>query len=250
MTGKFVTLWMLLASAVVLANDYTAEVGVAIGQGETGMSDIDTTTLALQVYLDEVDTSQGPLREASFLSKASGFLLGYSEIDSGYLYPDEQTSISGRYVTSSDWIVFGDYTKLDSSAGNIHTVTVGGGKYLSANSELIVSFGEATHTETMSVDYHNLIREKGISVDLGLDYIDSNLGKGSRFNFGGAWYPNNNFGLGAHISMSSGDLDYGITTIEAEYFVVNNLSLTAIYGTGEEYGFDTDFFLAGLSYRF
>jgi len=203
--------------------------------------DFDGYTLAATAFLESVDTSKGPLSEASFLDKSSNISIAFSTTEFDDV-DNDVSAISGRYVLSQDFIVEAGYTDLDSDT----SFTIGFGKYLTNSSDILISYTKFDNSDANLLDlaFHSvndLTGPTSIAYDLGASYIDADDETGFRLNAGLTYYPTKQLGLGISGSYSSiedtNDTedtdDTDITKIElgAEYFFNENVAGSLAFST-------------------
>ena len=139
---------LLLASAIALAAtgqayaDYQFEVGAVYTDGEVGSVDYDGFGVAGEFHFDKVDTSKGPLAEASFLDKSSFVNFAFLSIEPDLAGADDvdTTNIGGRFVTASNLIIEADWSTVDAGNSDTDTIRVGVGTYLNDNTDVVVSY--------------------------------------------------------------------------------------------------------------
>ncbi|MDG1943844.1 MAG: hypothetical protein P8J17_06255 [Halioglobus sp.] len=208
-------------------------------------------------YMEEVDTSKGPLREAAFLDHASDITLEYTDgkIDTGKLGPnlnndDQQTySVSSRYIAEgpgwklSGWLVDLGYERADINNSRTNIYNVGVGKYITENTTLVFDYtnidigdggGDADSYE-LDLDHFFAFDNGGLKANLsygntsrkGSDDVDTWI-------IGGTWYLNNNIGFGAeyiNTSLDGSDTVNGYS-LDADWFITEsfgvNLALTQV----------------------
>lgn len=250
--------------ATVSANaDFRAEF-------DLGMSDIDVEgaegdgyLAGGTVYFSEVDTSKGPLAEASFLDKSSGlgFFLAGDDVDG--LEEDDSYSVSGRFVFAQEYILEAIFTDADSDS----TYGFGVGKYVSDNAEVVVSYTEldTSENQSLNINYHSVVSigdGASLAYDLGASYLDANTGgigdtTGHGFNGGVTYYPMPSLGVGADVSYNTiGDVDTTGFGIDARYFFDEafaaslNYSVSSVENDTVSASTDTDTISLGITFRF
>ncbi|SMF57558.1 hypothetical protein SAMN02745866_03688 [Alteromonadaceae bacterium Bs31] len=247
----------LLASPV-FANDYQAELGLVYGQVDTKLDlgpfgsfddDASSTTLYGEVFFDTVDTSKGPLAEASFLSKSSGLSLSYTTVED---VDDDSWALGGRFVFGNDYIIEAGYSSVEDST----SWGAGFGKYLTDSTDLVVSYStnDDANLDTLSADMHSVVSLSGdasLAYTLGLSYLDADSETG--FGIAGdlTYYFNNNLGIGAGVSQQSFDsVDITTWQVFADWFVTNNLDLGLSYSDTDMEIIETSMIAANASFRF
>jgi len=107
--------------------------------------DVDSAVLGGRYYLEEVDTSHGPLAEAVFNSQASFVGANWVYTDADDLVDDldsDAYTLEGRYVwqTSMPLIFEGSWMRETPDFSDIDTYTLGFGAYISPHTEVIFSY--------------------------------------------------------------------------------------------------------------
>jgi len=245
-----------IMSTSAVADDYQAEIGLIYGKIDTEVNigpfgtysgDANTATIFGEVYFDKVDTSKGPLAEASFLSKSSGVMASYTDIEDA---DDKSWSLGGRFVLDNDYIIEANYDSLegDSSYG------IGFGKYLTENTDLVVSYGSDDDLDALSADMHSVVDLSGaasLAYSLGVSYLKTSDESGYGLFGDLTYYFNNNFGIGAGVSTDSvGDVDMTTWALNADWFVTSDWDLGVIYSSTDADIITIDLFAANLSFRF
>ncbi len=238
----------------VYAENYQAEIGVFQQRLELefkfeGEYDIFNskekntyTSIFAEVYFEQVDTSKGPLAEASFLSKSSGLSIAATTSDEDE--SSDSWALDGRYVLNSGYILKAAYDNEQ----ELDTWELGFGTYIGDTSDLVVYYANSGgDLDTYAADFHSFIKLKGsssLAYSLGIAYqsefrltigdgVPSPKGSGdSALSLSGnlTYYFNQNFGLGAGFTKESTD-EYGITTPFAyvDWFVTGSLNLGLLY---------------------
>ena len=191
-----------------------------------------------QVYLSEVDTSVGPLATAAFVSRASSYFLGYSELDdqdadiatAGIDWHDKETGLTfGLAYTFSD---------IDTDDSSSDQVTVSVGKYVGETTEVLVMYErdenklnsdlvEEAYTLAIS---HVGTGDVGFAIDGSISIADK-LVDDEQFGFAVAatLYPNRHLGLGAGFDIALADIDDDIIFAFAEWFFRPDVKGKATY---------------------
>lgn len=238
-----------IASAVSVGAyaDYEAELGLTYSDIE----ETDAITLSGELFFDSVDTSKGPHSEASFLDKASGVMLTYSDVDGA---DDNPYSLSGRFVTSSDLIIEAGFTDF----GNNDQLQIGIGTYLTDTSDIVISYvsNDEADTDTLTADYHNVSSLGGgasLAYSVAGSYVDASNENG--YGLGGdiTYYPTDNFGFGASAALVT--LDDNDTTniaLHADYFITPDFHIQGLYSSLDNDAFseDIDTISIGAFFRF
>jgi len=244
----FVAVGAVIASPV-FANDYQAEIGLTYGQIDYPSADLNTTTLFGEVFFDKVDTSKGPLGEASFLDKSSGLAATYTEVEDA---DNNDWNLSGRFVLSSDYIVEASAASINDS----DTIGLGFGKYLTDTTDLVFSYAknDDADVDTFALDLHSVVALEGdasLAYTLTAAYLNTAEDSGTSLSGDLTYYVNNNLGLGASYSRESiSDLDISSWSVFVDWFVTGNLDLGLVYASADLDFIETDTITGSLSYRF
>ncbi|WP_269618194.1 putative porin [Zhongshania sp. BJYM1] len=261
---------ILLASAIALAAtgqayaDYQFEVGGVYTDGEIANIDYDGFGIAGEFHFDRVDTSKGPLAEASFLDKSSfiNFSLLSVEPDLAGADDVDTTSFGGRFVTATNIIIEADWTNVDSGNSDDDTVSIGVGTYLNENTDVVVSYTSEDDNNT-DVDYLNvafhgvnaLNQGASVAFDVDVGYIDTDNDSGFQIAVGGTYYFNSMFGLGLNAAvLDVGDTSSDTISIEASFFPTEQVEVFAMIFDGSiennNVDVDSDGILLGAAVRF
>lgn len=257
---RFASAIALSIAASAHAETYRFELNAGLGQGEVELgpfsNDFDTLMLGGTFYFSDVDTSQGPLREAAFLDKASGLSFTRTDMSFDDAGDNTFTTIDGRFVLASDTIIEASVTRMDDGSGDdSDTISVGAGTYINENSDVVATYtrSDGGHVDTLGIDYHTIVENGNASwgIDLGASYVDTSFDSGYGLTAGATFYPSANFGLGATLSRTSvGYIDATSLLVGAEYFFNSNFSGELIYSASEEDSVDLDQISVGVSFRF
>jgi hypothetical protein len=266
-----------LALSVTAQADYRWELGGGYQYSETdidlrdvGGADgtVETNAGALNGswYLENVDTSKGPLSEAAFLDHASDITLSgaYGESDfSDFGGEDDadvnSVGISSRYVAEgpgwklSGWLVDLGATHTEpNDDAEIDTLRLGVGYYLTDTTTLVLNYANASvnnggDTDAYSADLeHMWLMDNGGGFKARASYgqvtvpdfddIDS-------YKLGGTWYFTQNFGIGADYFNTAGLEDTalnggdGLETqgyqVNSEWFITENFAANLAIGQAE-----------------
>jgi hypothetical protein len=260
---KLILSTAILASAGLAHADYQFEVGAALGQGDRESVDYDIFGIAGEMYFDKVDTSKGPLAEASFLSQSSGVYFSFSSIDFDVKHVDnwDTFGLGGRIVTEDELILLLGYSETDTGNFNHDTdnLRLGVGTYINPYTDIVVSVEQesgdhsADDVDSLNVDLHGvapLQRGESVGYDLTASYIDTDDDNGYNIGAGATYYPTRVLGLGLSADITeAGDLDTNTITADISYFPAPNIQLSASwFDQGGD--LDRDGILLGVSARF
>ncbi|MGJ8686561.1 MAG: putative porin, partial [Spongiibacteraceae bacterium] len=215
--------------------DYQFEAGVVLGQAEVSNVDVDVIGIGGRMHFDQVDTSKGPLAEASFLDHASFVDVAYynSETDIRGAEDQDQFNIGGRFVAPSGLIFEGEF--IDSDIDDDSSIEVGIGSYLSDNTDVVVSYFTADDRDVdiLTAAVHSLQdlqHGAAYSVDVGLSVIDSKINDGYAVNLGGAYFFTPRLAIGVDVELLDLDItDTNIITLGGSFFPEENIELSAAY---------------------
>jgi hypothetical protein len=252
-----------LALSATAQADYRWELGAGYGAGsfdyetknpKTIDDDTDTDVWGLSgtYYLENVDTSKGPLNEAAFLDHASNITLAFSdgEVDiSGADDEDGQTySIDTRYVAEgpgwklSGWLVDLGFERSEPGDAEIDTGSVGIGKYITPNTTLVLGYENASVNNGGDVDRWGVELEHFFAFDNGGIKARAAGGKTvvseeddpTTWALGGTWYIGNNWGISADYALedfSGFEVDrYGLGV---QWFITESFAVDLTYENTE-----------------
>ncbi|MDF1690727.1 MAG: putative porin [Zhongshania sp.] len=260
----------LLASAIaILATshayaDYQFELGAVYTQGEAANTDYDGFGIAGEFHFDKVDTSKGPLAEASFLDKSSFVNFNFLSIEPDFANADEieTTNIGGRFVTATKLIIEADWTTVDTGNSDADSIRVGVGTYLNDNTDVVVSYttedDDNADVDYLDVAFHGvnpLNQGASVAYDVAVGYIDTDNDSGYQIAVGGTYYFNTMFGIGVNAGITDvGDASSDTISIDASFFPNPQIELYAsIFDSSIEENnndADADGILLGAAVRF
>jgi hypothetical protein len=261
---------LLLASAVAMIAtgqayaDYQFELGGLYTQGEIGNTDYDGFGIGGEFHFDRVDTSKGPLAEASFLDKSSSIGFGFISVEPDIKNSDDIdfTNIGGRFVTATNLIIEADYATTDYGNSDVDTIGIGVGTYLDDNTDLVVSYSNeddnSSDKDTLSVALHG-VHPMGsgaaFSFDADVGYIDTDNDNGFQVGVGATYYFTRMFGVGLNAGVSDvGDTSSDMIGIQASFFPSEQVELfVALTDESTETNnvdVDSDAFVIGANARF
>ena len=262
---------IVLASAIALATagqayaDYQFELGGVYTSGEIGGTDYDGFGVGGEFHFDKVDTSKGPLAEASFLDKSSFVDFSFLSVEPDFAGADdiETTNIGGRFVTDSNLIIEADWSTVDTGLADVDTIRVGVGTYINDTTDVVVSYSteddDNADVDYLDVTFHGVnALNQGASVgyDVAVGYIDTDDDSGYHIDVGGTYYFNNMFGLGLSAGITDvGDFSSDTISLDASFFPSPQVEIyasifdesTEINGGGDV---DSDGILIGAAVRF
>jgi len=273
-----------------LGGDYTAgQTDTTIKDRNTGASesnnvDSDVGRLYGTWYMENVDTSKGPLSEAAFLDHASNITLfgsdgeiQLSEVGNNNNLDDEDGQRYGfesRYVAEgpgwklSGWLVDLGYNHFEPGDLEIDNYNVGIGNYVTPNTTLVVNYFNSSlknggDTDAYSLDLEHMFlmsnggfkarASAGRTIISERDDVDTYL-------VGGTWYFTNNIGIGADY-LNTGANGYEIQgwQANAEWFFTESFAMNLAYSqldpddvefTNVKLEQETDAVTLGAKFRF
>ena len=246
----------LLASSAAYAQDYQFEVGAAYVNGDVAGIDYDGYGLNAEFHLDKVDTTKGPLSEATFLDKSSSANITWitAELDAPGSESVDAITLGGRFVTQKNLIIEAFYTDIDSVIGET-VIGLGVGTYINDNTDVVVSYENYDEADQSSfaVDVHGINKLQGetsLAYDLGLSYLDINSESGYDLRAGADYYLNKALSFGAGLSLMSVDnVDVSTIDVRADYFVTPLVALGLNYETlGQDGDGDTVALVAAVRF--
>jgi len=253
-----------LALSVTAQADYQWELGAGYTYGNydtdikhnsNGLSvddpDEDIYGVSGTWYMENVDTSKGPLNEAAFLDHASSINVfatdGNVNFDSKDLSDEDgQTyGIDMRYVAEgpgwklSGWLMDLGYEYQEPGDRNVDIYHVGIGKYLTPNTTLVVDYqslnvSNGGDTDGYSVDLSHFFAfsHGGLKVDAGAGkVVISNADDVDVYTLDGTWYLTNNLGFGAGYQNTSQDgYEVNSWNVNANWFITESFAMDLSYG--------------------
>jgi hypothetical protein len=255
-----------LALSVTAQADYRWELGGGYSAGSTdtklktplgsrdNSNDADIFNAYGTYYLENVDTSKGPLGEAAFLDHASDITLFGSdgEVDfSNFDNKDGQTyGAKARYVAEgpgwklSGWLVDIGYERREPGDQEINNYNLGIGGYVTPNTTVVVNYSaqslsggnnlnEGGDTDGYSLDLeHMFLMAKGgfkARASAGRTII-SDRDDVDTYKLGGTWYITNNIGIGAdYLNTSDNGYEINGYSVSSEWFVTESLAVNLAY---------------------
>ncbi|MFV0279115.1 MAG: putative porin [Parahaliea sp.] len=252
--------------------DYRWELGggYASGDIDSTAADADSDTFGIQgkYFLDNVDTSKGPLGEAEFLDRASFIGLEYRngeiDVDGADELDTESYGVNARLVHKpSGWLANMSYRVDEYDDQDLDSYAFGVGKYLGDNTTLTMTYEhlkmddfDEIKSDLWGMDFAHMFRFNNgtaLKMDAGYAYVDSDEGdSGDQYKLGGTYYLNDRLGFGASYERLALDEDYDTWKVYADWFVNEKVSVTLSYGeTDTDYlDFNNDGFLVGVNMRF
>lgn len=224
------------------ADSYQNEVyiGISDGEIEAGGPSIDTESIDLSFVANfsEVDTSKGPLAEASFLDRASSFSLSFSDGEMGVIDTTNVTlalRLAGKENGLTGKILFSDR-----EIGNVdaEALELAVGYYVAENTEIGLAYFDlevgnqdgdsillgVTHVSTGNVAF---------SIDAAVGTADTGNGDDTAVVVGGTVYPTSQLGIGASFSTIDSNVDNDRFSIFADWFVTPTAAITLSYSDSE-----------------
>ena len=256
-----------LALSVTAQADYQWEVGGDYTYGQFSADTKDTAPNPSQSedidenigriygtwYMENVDTSKGPLREAPFLDHASNITVDFtdgqidlSSIGNNLDDQDGQTgSASMRYVAEgpgwklSGWIADLGYEYREPGDRNIDVYNVGIGKYLTPNTTLVATYlsqnisnGPDSDGYDVTLEHFFAFSNGGLKAYAsGGKEVVNNADDVDIYTVGATWYLNNNLGFGAGYRGASQDgNEVNGFTVNADWFITESFGVDLTYG--------------------
>lgn len=255
----------LLASAIALVAtghvyaDYQFELGAVYTQGEIANTDYDGFGIGGEFNFDKVDTSKGPLAEASFLDKSSSVNFAFLSVEPDFAGADDvdTTNIGGRFVTASNLIIEADWSKVEMGNFDTDSIRVGLGTYLNDNTDVVVSYttedDNNADVDYLDVAFHGvnpLNQGASVGYDVAVGYIDTDADSGYHIDVGGMYYFNNMLGLGLSAGITDiGDFSSDTISLDASFFPAPEVEVAFSY-FDEGGDADGNGILLGAAFRF
>jgi hypothetical protein len=204
-------------------------------------------------YMENVDTSKGPLNEAAFLDHASHITLfaqdgevDLSSLDRNLEDQDGQSyGIDSRYVAEgpgwklSGWLMDLAYEYQEPGDRNVDIYHVGIGKYLTPNTTLVAHYNSANVSNGSDTDGYDVDLAHFFAFSHGGLKVAANAGKVvvsnaddiDMYELGGTWYLNNNLGFGAaYQNTSQNGFEVNGWAVNANWFISEAFAVDLAYG--------------------
>ncbi len=258
-----------LALSVTAQADYRWELGgdYTMGQTDSTVKDRDTGAsrsnnvdsdvgrLSGTWYMENVDTSKGPLSEAAFLDHASNITLFASDGEvqlsqvnnSNNNLSDEdgqRYGVKSRYVAEgpgwklSGWLVDLGYNSFEPGDLEITNYNLGIGNYVTPNTTVVVNYGNTSVNNGGDVDSYSLDLEHMFLMSHGGFKARASAGRTiiserddvDTYRLGGTWYFTNNIGIGADY-LNTGADGYEIQgwQVNSEWFITEAFAVNLAY---------------------
>lgn len=261
--------------------DYRWEVDAAAARTNIDIGrddgDVDKFAIGGSFFLDNVDTSKGPLSEAAFLDHSSYIGAGYIYTDLDDIVEDldgDEYGINGRYVLDLDalpLIFEGSWSRQTPDFSDIDSYSLGFGAYVTDTTTVVFTYStndvdESDDIDPGDVDQYNLAVEHLWHLSNGaiklrgsygfIDVDENEINDGDdidSWNIGGTWYVNNNLGFGLDYSRFDNfgieEDTYGAT---AEWFINEQvgLSLGLAHSEIDDTDVESDSIVLGARVRF
>jgi len=239
--------------------------------------DVDSAVLGGRYYLEEVDTSHGPLAEAVFNSQASFVGANWVYTDADDLVDDldsDAYTLEGRYVwqTSMPLIFEGSWTRETPNFSDIDTYTLGFGAYISPHTEVIFSYrnsdiddsdapevGELgfANIDAYGIDFQHhweLSHDGTFVLSAGYARIDVEDGEDiDSWRVGSNWFVNRTLGFGVEFSRDDNSgAQQDTYSAGVNWFVTDTIGLVLayVYSEIDNTDIESDQILLGAELRF
>lgn len=263
---KKITLGLALATSISIpafAQEYQYELGLSYYSGDSFNTDFDGVTFEGTAHFSKVDTSHGPLSEASFLDKSSYVTLTLNaetfdiEDASGDTHSDTNNSLFSRFYANEVVIFEATVRKLRFAGENDYETVLkaGVGFYANDTTDVVFSVENFDHADqlALSVDSHgvySVFGDMSIAYDAGIAFLDTKADKGTRVNAAVTFYPINSLGMGVSLTrVSVDDLLASRASVYVDYFVIDSLELNLAF-TSEGIDAERDEVTIGAAFRF
>lgn len=235
------------------AADFSEELRIDYAKDKEDAYSNDLITVRYFHYLDKVNTSNGPLAEAPFLSKASSIYVGIGSSDSDYSHGLKSSgNVFGAgitYVTPDQPIVLkAKYTRLKEDLDSpylgdftIKASALGAGYYLNDSTMAFFNIDKSTATgfltgnaKTYTFSTKHLAdlgnsRALNIEAAVARNLIEDDENQ-TVISMIIDYYPQPSFSVGTEVStLVSGDEDGTSLTLKANAFIRENLQLALGY---------------------
>ena len=237
-------------------------------------------TSTQKVFLSEVDTSVGPLAKAAFVSRASSYVLGYSEFDNqdrddGFVGVDWRDKKSGTTVGLTY-----SFSDIDFNNYSTEQTRVRVGKYVGESTEVSLQYSreenkltsilvndaltlEISHVGLGDIGFaidgsiavadalrdENTIINDSLSGAIDLTEEKPRYEEQLSFAVSATLYPTRKLGLGAGFDITLTDIDDDEVFAFAEWFFKSDLKGKATYFISDKKNRDTSGLSLELSLR-
>lgn len=261
-TKMFTLIALASAANYALADNYQyeASIGLSDGDAESGnaSADIESVNLSFVAHFSEVDTSKGPLAEASFLDRASSVSVNYfdTEADFGAERADSNDIaavlrlVHGSGVTAELLVADGELERV-----NTESLGLSLGYYVAENTEIGISYidVEVADVDTDSIFLgvkHVSAGDLAFSVEAAVGTVDNGSDDDTAYNFEGILYPTSQFGFGINFTTIDSDIDSDSFEFFADWFVTPAIGVTLSYSDSEIGDADADAISLAGRFRF
>ena len=236
--------------------EYSADVknNSVVGGNKSKDIDEDIGTLFGTYYLENVDTSKGPLRQAAFLDHASDITIfardgdvDLNSLDRNLEDQDGQSyGISSRYVAEgpgwklSGWLMDLGFERREPADKEVDNYTIGIGKYLTPNTTLVFDYNKINVNNGNDTDSYGgdlahffAMSSGGIKANVGAGKLVINNGDDvESYDIGATWYINNNIGFGGGYENTSQDGGQEVDRffVNADWFITESFAMDLTYG--------------------
>jgi len=211
-------------------------------------NDVDIFSVGGTYFLENVDTSKGPLGEAAFLDHASYFSLGFTdgEIDiSNADDEDGQTYTADmRYVAEgpgwklSGVIVDVGFERAEPGDREVDTWSLGVGSYITQNTTIVLGYENVNVNNGGDADRWGADIQHFFAFDNGGLMTRANGGKTvvsgiddpTTWGLGATWYIGNNWGFGFdYTKEDASGFEVDGYSVNAEWFITENFAVELAY---------------------
>ena len=239
--------------------------------------DVDNYAIGGTFYINEVDTSKGPLGEAAFLDQSSFISAGYLYTDLDDIVEDldgDTYGINGRYVLPLErfsLIFEAGWERQTPDFSDIDNYSLGFGAYVTPNTTVVLTYrtndvDDSDVIDAGDIDAYEIAVEHLWDLEKGaiklrgsyglISVSDNDINDGDdidTWNIGGTWYVNDTLGFGVDYSRFD---NFGIEEdtygVNVEWFVRENIGLTLGYAHSEvdDVDVESDKFVLAGEFRF
>jgi hypothetical protein len=208
-------------------------------------TDTDVLDLSGTFYLDNVDTSKGPLGEAAFLDHASYIQLGFTDgevdLSSGDDEDGQTYSVDTRYVAEGpNWQLSGvivdlGFQRAEPGDAEIDTWNLGIGKYVTPNTTVVLGYRNDSVNNGSDVDswgadiehFFAFSGDGGIKARAsGGKAVVSDLDDPTTWGLGATWYIGNNWGIAADYEQDDiSGFEVDRMSLGVEWFITENFAV-------------------------
>ncbi len=254
---------ILLLSIILLgvpsgfAHAYQFELNGSYISGDLYDIDYDSMILGGTAYFSDVDTSHGPLAEASFLdhSSSASLVLIQSEDDTPNNEKTNDELLLSRIVFADQFILELGYADIDYVSFTDSLLIAGAGMYITTNVDLVLSYAtyDDLDTDYINLNLHGVVdlyEGASLAWNAGITSIDFTDGDATITSVEATYYPTASVGIGIDYTLTSSDeSDETTLSVLAHYFFTPTLGIS-VFASAEGQDAEGNSMGLGGTFRF